>query len=582
MIIAILLLQTTCYAKAMSPTEDGKPSEETINVETLEKDQLVTLEKGKVYILSYPVVSNDWKISDIRVQVKSVGWIAIGEGEENSYLRVEKCEAEQGRVAFKLICKTECITAIRVSIRNEQNEEVQEYALKVTVKKSSAEQNDFSDCDNNWIIQIPVEPEVPNQPTEPSEPNEPENPNEPEKPEETEKPTEKKKIDTSGWVFEGVKAVYDGNEYVAVVTGLPDFVKAVYVNNTRTNAGSNTAYVTFEVPEEYEVPEGMETEIIIDKADIVIDDITLDKNWMMTNLVNGTINIHMPTAITPTEVSKGIVDCTYVVNGQDVGSGYTITDTGIYSVLAKFSLAKGMEENYNLTAGALNALYQVEPEMINRDNPKFNVLMNELQADNEGEKKISIWLDKKDDSFGINNAQWYLRYDPNVLEVKSYAKGPTSSSASQKEYDGSDNSGIGYSMIYTGGYYADNATLETIVFNVIDPDAKDIVVNITKVQASDMMSLNSTEYTDGYGIVLNQESNIIGVTLPNPQPVTKTSIAPEQEEASSDEMQTDDIIGEDVSEEPDDELTEEIEIEPVEEQDDEQAEDSVEVTEDDE
>ena len=79
--------------------------------------------------------------------------------------------------------------------------------------------------------------------------------------------------------FESITAVYDGTEYTVQVTGLPDYVTPVYTNNTRTNAGSSTAHVSFIVPEGYATPADMEATITIDKAPLYV---ITDKNMVET------------------------------------------------------------------------------------------------------------------------------------------------------------------------------------------------------------------------------------------------------------------------------------------------------------
>ncbi len=506
-IIAALCLQVPCYASVATSTENDITRNEVINVETFEEAQKITIIKGNSYVISFPISDGEWSVSQIMVKVQNIDWLVIKEGDENLYLEVEECKIEYGRVWIRFTCKMDTVEGLKIIILNEETKETKEHTLQISVKTSS-EELDSSDV---WDIIIPVIPD---------------------------NPDDKEDliiIDTSGWVFEGIKTVYDGKEYVAVVKGLPDYVKAIYHDNKRTNAGSNKAYVTFEVPEGYAVPEGMETDIIIDKA--TIEAFELDRNWMATDLINGTLQLKMPSWVAP----AGVVNCTYKVNGTNVGNNFILKhsdgDAGMYSVEANFSLAEGMEQNYNLLTETSNIIYDVQADNMGGEKPKFEILLSEGIPDSEGEKKVSVWIKYLDETFKANNAQWHIRYDTNVLELNTdkTVKGPTSGSASQKEYDGTDSSGYGNSMIFTGGYYADGVALETIVFDVTDSEAENIVVNLTKVQASDMWELDSTEYSQNYGIVLNQTANIVEVTLPAGQKNKASSIS---EEENSDEQTT--------------------------------------------
>lgn len=522
-IIITLLLQATCYASAEISVADSALSEDVIDVEDGENNQLTTLVKGKVYRLSYLVSSDDWKISKIKLQVKDVGWITIREGEENNYLKIEKCETEQGKISIRITCKSEDIIALGVIIQNEQTEETKEYIMQVTVTKLA----EGHTHEKPWVLIIQKEP---NNPENDGNQENPEEPSTPENPDEEEKLII---IDTSGWVFQGVQKVYDGKEYVALVTGLPDYVTPIYQDNTRTNAGSNKAYVTFEVPDGYAVPEGMETELIIDKANIGA--IELDKSWMLTNLVNGTIDITMPSNTFP----KGVVNCTYEVNGTEVGTSYTITDTGIYSVVAKFSLTDGMKDNYTLETETAKAIYQVNPDMWN--NPSYNLYLDAIESA-DGQKKVEIWFDYTDDKFTTGGVEWNIQYDNDVLELLTKTQGPSMSFMVQREYvEGAESKNNGYGTA-VGTYYT-NATVGTLVFNVLDENAKDIVINLTNIQANDSnattIGASQKRPTNGTGIVLNQESNIIGVTLPSV--ASRNASLPTQENLLDDSIETNDI-----------------------------------------
>ena len=552
-IMAAMLLQVDCYAKAATTAEDDVSSEGIVIARTLGEAESVTLLKGQEYVISYPLSSADWEFSKIRIHLKSGLWITVKEGVETSYLKLERCEAEE-RVTIKITCKRESIVGLRVGLENKLTHESKVFELKVTVKKADEEQGKDYEYNESWsVIDPPTETNTPDTPEKPSDPDEP---NTPEQPDDEEKLII---IDTSGWVFEGTKKVYDGKEYVALVTGIPEDLGVIahYENNTRTDAGKSVATVTFEVPEGYAVPEAMQTEIIIDKA--VIDEITLDRNWMLTDLVNQTMEIKMPTGNTVSAVApNGVVNVTYEVNGENVGGSYVIPDTGIYSVLANFSLAEGMEKNYELKSTTANAVYNVKPEMFST--PKYEVLLSDItekpgETVEDGYKKISIWMDYPEDSnFAPASVTWYLRYDPDVLELQIPPEyGPQTSYGSQREYTGDSSSGRGTALPQSGGViFSEQATLLNVLFKVKDPDAENIVVNVTKVTASDqngsLQDGTQTVNTNGYGIILNQECNPIEVTLPSKQ-TTATNTFSQQEEMFNDETQISNTTVEEAAEE---------------------------------
>ena len=341
-------------------------------------------------------------------------------------------------------------------------------------------------------------------------------------------------IDTSNWKFEKIEAVYDGKERVALVTGLPDYVTPVYTDNKRTNAGTTTARVSFEVPEGYAVPKSMETQIIISKA--TIEEIKLDKMWMLTDLVKGTITITPPATI-----PKGVI-CNYEVNGEN-SSSYVINDAGIYSVIANFDLTEEMKENYQLKNTTSKAVYQITPEMWST--PKYDLFINELDT-LDGNKKVEIWFQYNDSSFHASAVQWNIRYDYTRLELLSSTKGSSMSMGSQSPY-GPTSTGFGYAM---GNFYT-WATLQTLEFKVLDENATDIAINLTNIEAPSADDFQKN-YTNGTGIVLNQQLNLINVTLPKAQ-TTKTSMQMNlltsllPNNARNDEVQAEDIADEDVN-----------------------------------
>ncbi len=370
--------------------------------------------------------------------------------------------------------------------------------LELNVTSKSEQTNDVSNNNPSDSNESSGKPST-NKPNDSQKPGSSDNnkPQDPDNKDESQKPNENLTIiDTSNWKFEKVEAVYDGKEHIALVTGLPDYVTPVYVDNKRTNAGSNTAYVSFEVPKGYAVPSPMETQIVISKA--VIETIKLDNMWMLTDLVNGTITITPPIS-----VPKGVI-CTYTVNGEDAGSSYVIKDTGIYSVVANFDLTNDMKENYTLTNTVAKAVYQVTPEMWS--SPMFNLYLNE-QSSKDGEKKVEIWFDAA--SFHSSAVQWYIRYDYNALELLSSEKGSSITMGRQSAYK-ADSNGFGYAM---GNCYS-GATLQTLVFKVLDENATDLAINLTSIDATSSDDLLKY-YTNGTGIVLNQKSNLINVTLPS-------------------------------------------------------------------
>lgn len=350
-------------------------------------------------------------------------------------------------------------------------------------------------------------------------------------------------IDTSNWKFEKVEAVYDGKEHVALVTGLPDYVTPVYTDNTRTNAGTTTARVSFEVPEGYAVPNSMETQIVISKA--TIEEIQLDKMWMRTDLVKGTITITPPSTI-----PKGVV-CTYEVNGE-TSSSYVISDAGIYSVTANFDLTEDIKENYQLTNTSSKAVYQVTPEMWTT--PEYDIFINELGTI-DGQKKVEIWFQYNDSSFHASAVQWNIRYDYTRLELLSSTKGSSMTMGSQSPYSPAS-TGFGYAM---GNFYT-WATLQTLEFKVLDENATDIAINLTNIEAPSADDFQKY-YTNGTGIVLNQQSNLINVTLPkahNTKMSMQTNLLTSllSNDTETDEIQEEDIVDEDAN-------TEEIKEEEI-------------------
>ncbi len=556
----LLCWQTVCYAST-----DTDVSTDVIYVENLE-NQSIMLEAGKEYKLSFPISDEDWRVSEIKLQVGEE-WIEIEKGDKNNqYLEVKQIESWENRLTIKAVCKDSItLRKISVVVQNERTGEIIDYTLDVVNVNNLLLSNVIDNTSNFDTLQLPKIsekfeepklPEVSDKPEsidklegtgkpgvsgKPEKPVELEEPSEPEEPEP--KPEEPKLIilDTSNWRFEKVEGTYDGTtEFVALVTGLPDFVTPMYVDNKRTNAGSNKAIVSFQIPKGYALPEGFETmETLIDiaKAKIDTSTIELDRHWMQTDLLNGTLSIMPPSW----ERLEG-VQYTYIVNGKEYES-YTVTDTGVYSVLVNYTLTEEMAENYELTNTTTKGVYWVQPNQ--SSNPKYNVYIDEVTRD-DGKIEIEIWYDLIDDTYSTEGLQWKLQYDNNVLEMESSTKGSSMSFVMQDEYieDVENKVGNGVAM---GSFYT-WATIQKVVFNVLDENAKDIVINLTDIMASGSYQDYKKEYTDSTGIVLSQEAKLIGVTLPSASKTTSIKKASQTicigtENVTETETETSEAIG---------------------------------------
>lgn len=395
LLVVVLLLQGIVLdAHATEASTHEVTSDEVIEIEFSDENSELKLVKDKVYLLSYPVDGDGWQVTKLQYYLDSEGWVTLKEGEENDFFAFEGFESMSERVCIKLRCKSDQVVGFKSYLDNTITGEKRECAstVKVIVSLPIIKEGDK---DSN-IIFVPI--------VIPPEPENPDNPDEGE--------TVLIPIDTSGWVFDSLTITYDGTEHTIVVEGLPDYVTAVYQDNSRTNAGTSNARVSFVVPEGYEVPHDMEATLTVEKAPICV--LTKD-NLVKTD--DGNLEFSIP------ELPEGIT-CTYKVNGSQTDGSYIISDIGMYLVDAEFELAEGVSdellENYVLSPSSV--IYNVTPYAdvdSGKYNIKYGMTMEQKDTGSDTEVCISVGVLFENSTDCISGLQYYLTVGSDKLQYVS-------------------------------------------------------------------------------------------------------------------------------------------------------------------
>lgn len=535
----MLILQSTCMEASAAETTERytvTAQDEVVATGNTESQQL-KLVKGKTYIFAYPIFnSKDWKIAKLEYNTKAGEWKSLELKEvvsSNDDLQVQECEIGPGKLLLKLVCLTDDIAQIKANVKNLLTGEVREFAASVDVGEH--QETETNSQKNDWKVEkdrrrsryLPlVTPAIPSEPEKPTEPTEPEKPSDivivvpPEKEDEEPKLVV---IDTSSWKFNPVRGTYSGNDFIALVEGIPeelrDIVKLEYINNSRTNAGSQTAYVKFSVPDGYKIISGMETTIDIDKAKF---ETSFDR-YSYAYTEDG-IRFEVPNS----DIPEG-VDIKYVVNGVEYDNTYAVTDTGVYNVIAKFD-----SENYK--ADDAKAVYYVKPPILG-DTTKYKVMLDrktDEPCDENGEIKVLIWVDYKKDDVSLSDVNYFLRYDTNVLEYVSNTAMIGGTFVTQHPYS-ETSSGYGGVMVFGGEIPKDQygqSGLVTLTFKLKDTEAKDIAINLTGIYGSDSndMLLKHNAYCEGLHLLRQADTEVYGVNF------NKLQTKVQSEEASANDV----------------------------------------------
>lgn len=201
-------------------------------------------------------------------------------------------------------------------------------------------------------------------------------------------------IDTSQWRFNKIDVAYDGKEHVAEVSGLPSWVTPVYKDNKRTEVGSNKAYVSFIVPEGYNKPADMVTDITIRKGKY---DIALSEDDIQM-LGNGKFRI----VIAEDKIPEG-VEVSYLLNGSEVNKDYVLSGPGQYIITAKFT-----HSNPNYEPIEDSEVLYVKKEEITKSQP-YELILKQVASEKENEIKVELYLNCIYSS--ANGFQATIKYD---------------------------------------------------------------------------------------------------------------------------------------------------------------------------
>lgn len=256
----------------------------------------------------------------------------------------------------------------------------------------------------------------------------------------------------------------------------------------------------------------METQINIDKAKY---EASLGKR-SVEYFSDGSMRFKIPSVDIPDEIKA-----TYTVNGVEQDDTSTIKDSGVYVVTAHFE-----SENYEVED--VKTVYYVDPPIIGND-AKYELhidRMTDEPADENGQIKVMIWMDYKTDDISLGQMQYAIRYDENILKYVSAEKGNGMSLVTQHPYstvDGANADGTGAAITF--GSIADQGELVTLTFELKDPNAKDVALNLTGIYGKPGI-YDTTEYkTYGTGIHLlqQQDTNVCRVYLSKPSKTAETS-----------------------------------------------------------
>ena len=448
LIAAFLLLFNgiTPVAHAAFSNNRQTTSDQVVEVDFSEDAQQLKLTKGKNYLISCPASGEGWQISEIRFSIKQGTWLLFDEDTENEYINVEKClENEVGKVQMFIKCKSTNLLGLKVGLENEITGEKKGYAFALTVSDPQ------STSDSHFVLLQPIVPPdewtgtpgtppdegTDNPSTPPDEgtdnPSTPpdegtddpsvppdegsDNPDTPptggdeggDKEDETPVTPPPIIIDTTGWSFDSITTVYDGQEYTVEVTGLPDYVTPVYTNNTRTNAGTSMAHVSFLVPEGYATPDDMETTITIEKAPLCVIN---DKNLVET--ADGKLQFLIPDGALPDGVSY-----TYTINDIVADDDSTIANKGMYIVNTQFELSEDfpedMKENYITDSSVIYNVLDHEDVTPSEYGLNFVLELEQVESQNPDEVRVTVSI-KFDSTSGRNSVLTYRPvFDSSVL-----------------------------------------------------------------------------------------------------------------------------------------------------------------------
>ena len=501
-VVMLSLMGTTSIAYA---AEASGASNEVVHIDFSEDVQKLKLEKGKSYVISCPVSGYGWQISELRYCDGDGTWRAFDDTTKNKLIVETLPQSEPDKVQFLVKCKSTSIIGLEFILENELTGEKKGYTFSLTVTVPTQEYNipfDFI-------------------PTPPSDDEEEVTP--PSGDEEVTPPSPIV-IDTSGWSFDSITTVYDGKEHTIEVVGLPDYVTPVYTTNTRTNAGTTTAHVSFLVPEGYAVPDDMAATITIEKAPIYA--ITQE------NLVadGGKLKFVIPDDALPEGVTYA-----YMVNGEVQDGDYSISSVGSYLISAGFEFSDDFSEEMlgNYITDPSTAIFNVvEHENVLPSQYGLDFIMILKQEESQSDNEVRVSASIKFDSSGRSSVLTYVPvYDSSVLTY-------VTSEAPEGLYGGKINP-QGVVSVSNSSYSGllENGLITTFIFQVNDgADATNIPFSIKDIESMWISPDFDFDKFDSppTSIILNPDVNAVQYTVMLPYLPGRSQIASSSEEAKAD------------------------------------------------
>lgn len=529
-VMAVALLLQGIVPVAYASSDGYAPTDEVTEVDFSDETQKLNLTKGKNYLLSYPVSGKGWAVSEIRYSIAKDKWELFDEDSPNDYITVERCEeSKTGMVQIIVKCKTTNLIGLNVTLENEITGEKKGFSFAVTVALPQPT------TDSQFlVIQPPFIPDGGENPDDIENPDEPETPDEPDDGENKDPII----IDTTGWSFDAVTTVYDGTEYTVTVTGLPDYVTPVYSNNTRTNAGTQTAHVSFLVPEGYVVPADMETTITIEKAPIYVitgDNLVQDGNGLKFSIPEGAL----PDGIT----------YSYEVNNVGEGDDYAISNPGSYIVSTDFQFSddfsEEMRENYITNSTAIYNVQEHEDTTPSKYGLDFVFVLEQQTVKDEVSGKVTevhvnVNIKFENDMAGCSSVTYVPVFDSSVLEF-SHSEKPSGINGGNINQNGIVS--VTASNLITNGF------LHTLIFNVADgADISNLPFSVKDVEGAWISPDFQVDHYTGSStsIIVNPDVDVpqYSVTLPAPSNSATASLSTDMPEG---ETVAEDIVEEEIT-----------------------------------
>lgn len=230
-------------------------------------------------------------------------------------------------------------------------------------------------------------------------------------------------------------------------------------------------------PEPTATPEPEKKPIVLTEKNLIIND-------------DGSFTFRL----TEDDLPEGAV-VKYKVNGVEVDDNYSLSGAGAYVITATFTVPDTNEEK------EAKGLYTVKNETA----PQFKVEAEQAET-GEGQVGFTVSLTDIHTNQGLGMLQFDVEYDKDVMTFDvANPNSPDWHFANVSDYD----KGMAMS---DKSFLNTNTEVATYIFNLEDPNAKDIVVNLKDNKGYD--GRYNSYQTDDVSIILNPSVDVCEITLP--------------------------------------------------------------------